>query len=342
MSEDIDFYQLLAGPILAANEAQAGVAANFVEQVYHFAFADGGTGTDTEGRDLRMVRFLADGGIDQNGRPTKQEIAMPLLQLVPLSGLMIDNARIEFTCEVNAQPPRTVEPSGPATPIAEPAAKATTGNTGAPPQAAAPASLPLGRRIDQPARIVGRIAPSKPAGESAGNLKVEINLVRADLPSGFLDFLASTHATARHLPAAADPPSADTPEAPSDDPPSPEPVVSDDLFSASIAAMDGDHLLRGEASKLTVAIEPNRDAIPDGTLEIDIVADPDSDLKILEPVGGTGIGPRNRKIPVLLYVSKTSSAASRRAASFYVIGKTTDANGLVRIKTTEFQVPVKK
>lgn len=164
MAGEFDLHHLLAGPIIAMNDAQADAAASFYELFDQFAFephADGSTAG--EPRRLRTISFIAERATAEGIE--RRQISMPLLQMIPIGGVAIDSAKMQFALALNA------EPLGPTAPATAPA-----------PGAAA------ARAVSMKARI----APTATGAAPTGNLQVEIVLKQVDLPAGYLDMIAET------------------------------------------------------------------------------------------------------------------------------------------------------
>lgn len=162
MAGEFDLHQLLAGPIIAMNDAQADAAASFYELFDQFAFEPPGEAAlADEPRRLRTISFVAERATTEGLE--RRQISMPLLQMIPIGGIGIDTARIQFSLALNAEP-----------------------------GSRAPAS----RGAAGPARAVAmkaRIAPTAAEAAPSGNLQVEIVLKQMDLPAGYLDMIAETH-----------------------------------------------------------------------------------------------------------------------------------------------------
>lgn len=169
MAGSFELHQLLAGPVVAMNDAQAEAAARFYEIFERFAFEPEAARTSAEAsaRHLRVISFVAerprpDGGME------RREISMPLLQMIPMAGVGIDAATLRFAVALTEEPAS----QGGASPAQRPPRGAL------PAQSASPV-------------LRGRIAPTS-GGEQSGNLQVEIQLRQMDLPGGYLDLLAET------------------------------------------------------------------------------------------------------------------------------------------------------
>lgn len=164
MAGDFDLHQLLAGPIIAMNDAQADAAASFYELFEQFAFDPASVAPDgaQEPRRLKTISFIAERATPDGIE--RRQISMPLLQMLPIGGVAIDSARIQFSLAINAEP------------------AATKSMRRATPAAAGERAIAL----------KGRIAPAAAAASEAGNLQVEIVLKQVDLPAGYLDMLAET------------------------------------------------------------------------------------------------------------------------------------------------------
>jgi hypothetical protein len=175
MAGEVDLHRLLAGPVIAMNDAQADAAASFYEMFDRFAFEPAETaarGAEPAPRQLRMISFVAERATPEGIE--RRQISMPLLQMIPIAGVAIDSAKIQFSLAVNAEP--------------DDAARASD------------AAAVAGRDVAMKARI----APSSTGEAAAGNLQVEIVLKQTDLPGGYLDMIAETQGgMSRALPATA-------------------------------------------------------------------------------------------------------------------------------------------
>jgi hypothetical protein len=183
MAGEFDLHQLLAGPIIAMNDAQADAAASFYELFDQFAFEPAAaTALADEPRRLRTISFVAERATSEGLE--RRQISMPLLQLIPIGGVGIDTARIQFSLALNAEPA---------------------------------SDAPANRAPAAPARAVAmkaRIAPTAAAAAPTGNLQVEIVLKQMDLPAGYLDMIAETHGGVSRLMPARDAAADPKPEAP--------------------------------------------------------------------------------------------------------------------------------
>src|SRR4051812_31791014 len=106
MAGEFDLHQLLAGPVIAMNDAQADAAASFYEIFDQFAFEPAQTaapGAEPAPRQLRMISFVAERATAEGIE--RRRISMPLLQMIPIGGIGIDSAKIQFSLAVNAEPP---------------------------------------------------------------------------------------------------------------------------------------------------------------------------------------------------------------------------------------------
>jgi len=166
MAGEFDLHQLLAGPIIAMNDAQADAAASFYEVFDQFAFEpaqQAAGGAEPEPRRLRMISFVAERATAEGIE--RRQISMPLLQMIPIGGIGIDSARIQFSLAVNAEPPAA---------------------------ARAPAGAPAAAAAERAVALKARIAPTAARDAVSGNLQVEIMLKQLDLPAGYLDMIAET------------------------------------------------------------------------------------------------------------------------------------------------------
>lgn len=166
MAGDFDLHHLLAGPVIAMNDAQADAAASFYDLFERFAFepADrAARGAGDAPRRLRMISFLAERATPEGIE--RRRISMPLLQMIPIGGVAIDSAKIEFALSVTAGPLALAKPAAGQADIAS---------------------------AERKLALKGRIAPTGGGSDATGNLRVEIVLKQVDLPAGYLDMIAET------------------------------------------------------------------------------------------------------------------------------------------------------
>jgi hypothetical protein len=276
MAGEVDLNALLAGPIIAMNDAQADAAASFFELFEQFAFEPPVDGDPAAPRRLRMISFVAErataAGVE------RREISMPLLQMIPIGGVAIDSAKIQFSVALNAEPAKN--PAG--GPAAAPgAAQAMTG-------AVAPR-----RDVTMKARIAP--GPATTAAASAGgaavgpgNLQVEIVLKQIDLPAGYLDMIAETQGgMSRRL-----------------DPPAPAPAPGNvaPLFAATLAGELPPRLAPRQRLALILQIVPEPARIGDEGLILEYSADPpgSAELKVPNTLRRTGREPVSGRISVTI------------------------------------------
>ena len=183
MAGEFDLHQLLAGPIIAMNDAQADAAASFYELFDQFAFEPPvEAARSDEPRRLRTISFVAERATPEGLE--RRQISMPLLQMLPIGGIGIETAKIQFSLALNA------EPGG---------------------------GAPRARGAAAPARAVAmkaRIAPTAAGTAPSGNLQVEIVLRQMDLPAGYLDMIAETHGGVSRILRTEDPAAEPRPEEP--------------------------------------------------------------------------------------------------------------------------------
>lgn len=301
MAGEFDLHQLLAGPIVAMNDAQADAAASFYELFEQFAFEPQDTaarGGAPEARSLRMISFVAErataGGIE------RRQISMPLLQMIPIGGIAIDSAKIEFSLAVNAEPPAS--------------ARARAGT-------AAPA-IAAGRAV----ALKGRIAPAAASDAAgAGNLRVEIVLKQVDLPAGYLDMIAETQGgMSRIVPEVkADEPQTD-PDAP--------------LFTATVREASAKGIRPGEEHVLFLEITPNPELVGRKGLEVEMAAEPKTAFSIEDPSALSHVGTQPRFVRVVLNTSRTL-ARGARAVSLVLNGASDGPDGVRRQHIARILLP---
>lgn len=178
MPDEQELWQLIAAPVTAFNEAEAASGARFVELMTEYAFLpapdcadrtqdDTTPNTNTPLR-LRELTFQVEQR-NELGQIQKRDIRFPIIQFIPLGGLSIDQAKINFALSLDALP--------------------SEGTARGRASRAPSTSLP---------RLTGRIArrwspASEPNDETTdGNVGIEMNLRQIDLPSGILDLIHQT------------------------------------------------------------------------------------------------------------------------------------------------------
>ena len=344
MAEDYDFAELIAAPIKAANDAQADAAANFVEQLERFAFEphgiDDATNVGGAPRELQQVKFQAQTGLDENGESAKQEIAMPLLQLVPLSGLLIEDAKIEFECDLKARERANV--------AASPAALAMRG------VAAANMQTATGQAEQRaPVSLAGSIAKSvgSVAGQSHGNLKIEMNLKKADLPSGYLDMLANTPATTAGVQtgsANSGIGQADQVGPGSDTNPNTTPnsskreVTNRELFDAQIIKTSSDHIEPGKEFRCVVDVRFTEKLAEVGPLELELDAEPLTLFSVLDPKKPLQFNSGTQRVLVKIYADSRLKRLTRtKRATLILNGVAHDEDGVRHVLTRRIKIPLK-
>lgn len=266
MAGEFDLKQLLAAPVVAMNDAQADAAANFYDMLQAFAFegpppaANGAVAAvDAGPRRLRMISFIAESA-DADGRLHRREISMPLIQLIPIGGVGIDSARIEFSLAVDVE--ATATPATGLAAITLPRA----GDAGRAPPILMKAKIP-----PTPGSQPGPGGPADSAG-AMGNLKVDISLKQVDLPNGFLDMIAETQGgTVRPMPALAEPP------------PEPPRAEAAPLFTARLKSKPIMSFEPRAPFKVAILIEPVAGLLGPGGLTVALAASPARSLIIAAP-----------------------------------------------------------
>jgi hypothetical protein len=171
MADDFDLSELISTPIAALNEAEAGAAARFVELLLDYAIdhtvkSDAAEGTTP----LREVSFDMQ-RVAATGQMETRRISLPLLQLMPLGGVSIDQATLNYGFSMRA--------------VRQAATAATKISPSAP---AAAENKP--RFVGSLAQSAGRAPDGSPASDA--NITIEIKLRQMDLPRGVLDLLQQT------------------------------------------------------------------------------------------------------------------------------------------------------
>ncbi|MDR0795943.1 MAG: DUF2589 domain-containing protein [Tannerella sp.] len=86
---------LIGGPLIAAAEAQANLAATAWDYYKKIAYND-------DGKTTRILEFDIERPVEENGKmtPFKQKVKAPFIGLVPIPALLIEDVQIDFQMEV--------------------------------------------------------------------------------------------------------------------------------------------------------------------------------------------------------------------------------------------------
>ena len=279
MSTDTDIWKLIAAPIIAMNEAEAANAAGFVELLSELAFepqqekiADG----QAAPMKLRELSFETQMP-DMDGLPQRHIINVPLIQLIPISGVAIDRAKIKYS--LNAAALKGEEQSE--------GIAAKQKSSGAVSQAHMPADF---RRKAAVPRLIGRLgqANGQKDGSAAsdGNIEIEVDLRAVDMPAGFLDTLNFTRGSIQNEAQSLE----EDPQNPIDTPVNDGGVkdeiqeqMADKPFSWRIREMPREKLKAGEPFKLVLDVAVNPEFAEDETLDIHITSPTSRALEVISP-----------------------------------------------------------
>lgn len=97
-SQVMELQQLIAGPLIATIEADALSAQKYLDYVMRVAFESYNPETGDTGK-LRMMTFTYNEQ-DVNGLPHKRTVSIPLLTLVPLPLLHVEEADFDFDIKI--------------------------------------------------------------------------------------------------------------------------------------------------------------------------------------------------------------------------------------------------
>lgn len=271
MTDRRELWQLLAAPISAVNEAETANAMRFVELFTECActVAGGSDGPQPlHGKDnhpgthpqrLRELMFEVEGR-DQSGAPERRLLRIPLFQLMPISGVSIERAKLSYTLEVGTAPPDN-----------------GVGQVGD--------NMP--RLVASIARRTGstegdvRRAPTG-SGAEGGNLEVEIELRQMDLPAGVLELLQHTQGAAIEV-LPYDAASDDRSGRPLDDCNHEEPWSPDELFRVSIRSPGDRPLPPGQELVTRANIRLNRALTRGEPVQFELAAYPKGSLQVISP-----------------------------------------------------------
>jgi hypothetical protein len=298
MAGDFDLHQLLAGPIIAMNDAQSEAAGSFYEIFDQFAFeptVEEAAGEAAPPRRLRMISFVAERSTPEGIE--RRQISMPLLQMIPIAGVTIDSAKIEFSLAVNAEPAAAARP------------------------AAGTAAVGAGRTV----ALKGQIAPTSGADRaSTGNLQVEIVLKQADLPAGYINMIAETQGGMSRL--------VDEPAPGGGTDPKPEETP---LFTASI--MQPQPLMGpGGEYELSLMIGPIEKWLgPDG-LDITFLSWPRRAMRIVTPTEPVRFDRRARPQKVRIRVAESALDKNPVDIALVVEGEALGPDGVFRKSSVRF------
>ena len=263
MADDFDLWELIAAPISAMNEAEAGAAGRFVELLLDYAIeppkavdpskrssieaAAQPTATATPAK-LREVSFETR-RLNTQGQIETRRITLPLLQLMPIGGVSINEATLTYGFSMRAARGSS------------PGARTLPGQ---------PAKTAVAPRFTGRLAQTGGVRSSESSPATDANITIVMHLKQMDLPQGVLDLL-------QHTQGAVDEPkiengvTAENGSAP----------VNDRLFTAEILGMSGKIIQPGEKFVLKIRITPHgRLSKP---LHLSLTSQPGKALNIVDP-----------------------------------------------------------
>ena len=154
---DFDLYELISAPIIAMNEAEAENSARYVELLQEYAFEKAEEG-ETGPRKLSTLAFSY-ARAEPDGTASLQSVEIPLIQFLPISGIAIEEAKLNYALKIN--------------PAAE---KSDTGRL----------------------RMLGRLAENTESSSPlSGNINIELHLKQVDMPQGVLSLLETSQQAAQ-------------------------------------------------------------------------------------------------------------------------------------------------
>jgi hypothetical protein len=308
MAGEFDLHQLLAGPVIAMNDAQADAAASFYELFDQFAFepAEAARAAEPAPRRLRMISFVAERATAEGVE--RRQISMPLLQMIPIGGVAIDSAKIQFSLAVNAEAPA--------------AARRT---------ATAPAAA------ERAVALKGRIAPAAASDTAAGNLQVEIVLKQVDLPAGYLDMIAETQGGM----------SQPVSEPPASPPPPPREDVKGDkesedspLFEAELREPSARAIAPGRDYGAILVIKPNPELVGPEGLAIAFASEPKRAFEVVIPEAPIRLdrGGREQRLQIAV-AEMVGGLAERVEVALQLNGSSVGPDGVGRRHAVRLLLP---
>lgn len=150
---DFDLFELISAPIIAMNEAEAQNSARYVELLEDYAFET----PDKAGRRALSTLAFSYARAEADGTATLQSIEIPLIQFLPISGVAIEQAKLNYALKIN------------------PAADKSSGRL----------------------RMLGRLAENTESNTPlSGNINIELHLKQVDMPQGVLSLLETSQQAA--------------------------------------------------------------------------------------------------------------------------------------------------
>lgn len=152
---DFDLHELISAPIIAMNEAEAENSARYVELLEAYAFDE--AADKSAPRTLSTLAFSY-ARAEPDGTASIQSVEIPLIQFLPISGIAIEQAKLNYALKIN------------------PTADKSSGKL----------------------RMLGRLAEStESTSPLSGNINIELHLKQVDMPQGVLSLLESTQQAAQ-------------------------------------------------------------------------------------------------------------------------------------------------
>lgn len=158
-TEALSLAETLGSVLAAIVNAQAQSARATVDFIKEVGFVEGKK--EGEAEQLRTVSFRYS-KLDENQRTSEFVVQLPLLGMVEIPLIGIKKANIAFDYEI------TYAESGPVTP--------------APTAVTAPEKPGLFERLPRPAVLKGRLADQRSQSLERANMKISVELEKADIP----------------------------------------------------------------------------------------------------------------------------------------------------------------
>lgn len=108
---DIDFRKMIGGPLQAAVDAQIASSLATIDFIDKVGFSPRDPSNPGAPRDVIMVDFTHKRtGVDQDGKPTEKtvELKVPLLAMLPIPSLRIEQVVVDFNVKLNSVESRNV------------------------------------------------------------------------------------------------------------------------------------------------------------------------------------------------------------------------------------------
>ena len=151
---DFDLYELISAPIIAMNEAESQNSARYVELLEDYAFEKV---DETGQRKLSKLAFSY-ARAEPDGTASLQTFEIPLIQFLPISGIAIETAKLNYALKINT------------------AAEKSSGRV----------------------RMLGQLADSRESDSPlSGNINIELHLKQVDMPQGVLSLLETSQQAAQ-------------------------------------------------------------------------------------------------------------------------------------------------